>query len=107
MIALCILATTVAQNTSWALDGLPNIIVVFADDLGYGDLGCYGQKAYKTPHIDSIAANGVRFTDFHSQRSSLYRLPLLATSLLSFPSKPAYRLLCQSHRNPWSTWACR
>jgi arylsulfatase A len=68
MIALCILATTVAQNTSWALDGLPNIIVVFADDLGYGDLGCYGQKAYKTPHIDSIAANGVRFTDFHSSQ---------------------------------------
>ncbi|MFN5271839.1 MAG: sulfatase, partial [Planctomycetota bacterium] len=46
----------------------PNIIVVFADDLGYGDLGCYGQKAYKTPHIDSIAANGVRFTDFHSSQ---------------------------------------
>jgi arylsulfatase A-like enzyme len=40
----------------------PNIIVLFADDLGYGELGCQGNKEIPTPHIDSIAASGVRFT---------------------------------------------
>lgn len=43
----------------------PNIIVVFADDLGYADLGCYGAKGYQTPHLDRIAREGVRFTDFY------------------------------------------
>jgi len=46
----------------------PNVILIFADDLGYGDLGCYGEKRWKTPNIDSIASNGVRFTDFHSSQ---------------------------------------
>ncbi len=41
----------------------PNIVVLFADDLGYGELGCQGNKQIPTPHIDSIAANGIRFTD--------------------------------------------
>jgi len=40
----------------------PNIVVLFADDLGYGELGCQGNPEIPTPHIDSIAANGVRFT---------------------------------------------
>lgn len=41
----------------------PNVLLVVADDLGYGDLGCYGGKEIPTPHIDSIASNGVRFTN--------------------------------------------
>ena len=40
----------------------PNIIVILADDLGYADLGCQGSKEVDSPQIDSIAANGVRFT---------------------------------------------
>lgn len=44
----------------------PNIIFVMADDLGYGDLGCYGQKTIKTPHIDRMAAEGMRFTDHYA-----------------------------------------
>ena len=40
----------------------PNIVILFADDLGYGELGCQGNPEIPTPHIDSIAANGVRFT---------------------------------------------
>jgi arylsulfatase A-like enzyme len=43
----------------------PNVVIVFADDLGYGDLGCYGAKGYQTPNLDRMAAEGVRFTDFY------------------------------------------
>jgi len=44
----------------------PNIILIMADDLGYGDLGCYGGVHSKTPHIDALADGGMKFTDFHS-----------------------------------------
>lgn len=44
----------------------PNIIFILADDLGYGDLGCYGQTKIKTPNIDKLAAEGMRFTDFYA-----------------------------------------
>jgi arylsulfatase A-like enzyme len=40
----------------------PNFVVILADDLGYGDLGCYGSPDVPTPNIDSIANSGVRFT---------------------------------------------
>ncbi len=43
----------------------PNVVIVFADDMGYGDLGCYGGTAAATPAIDSLARAGIRFTDFH------------------------------------------
>lgn len=43
----------------------PNIVLIMADDLGYGSLGCYGGGDANTPHIDGIAAKGMRFTDFH------------------------------------------
>lgn len=45
-----------------ARNSKPNILFILADDLGYGDLGCYGQKLVATPHIDKLAAGGVRFT---------------------------------------------
>ena len=44
----------------------PNIIFIMADDLGYGDLGCYGQKRIQTPNIDRMAAQGMRFTQHYS-----------------------------------------
>ncbi len=44
----------------------PNIIFIMADDLGYGDLGCFGQKKVKTPNIDRLAAEGMRLTDFYA-----------------------------------------
>jgi arylsulfatase len=49
-----------------AADRPPNIIFIMADDLGYAELGCYGQQKIKTPSIDSLAAEGIRFTQFYS-----------------------------------------
>jgi arylsulfatase A-like enzyme len=43
----------------------PNVVIVFADDLGYGDLGCYGHPTIATPHLDRMAAEGLRFTQFY------------------------------------------
>ncbi len=47
----------------------PNIVLIMADDLGYGDLGCFGAELIKTPNIDGLAAGGVTFTDAHAPAS--------------------------------------
>jgi N-acetylgalactosamine-6-sulfatase len=47
-------------------DEKPNIVLIVADDLGYGDLGCYGNPAARTPHLDRLATQGVRFTRHYS-----------------------------------------
>lgn len=44
----------------------PNIVFIFADDLGYGDLSCFGAKDINTPNIDRIANEGIKFTEFYS-----------------------------------------
>lgn len=44
----------------------PNIVFILADDLGYGDLGCYGQRIIQTPHLDRMSAEGLRFTQFYA-----------------------------------------
>ena len=44
---------------------LPNIIIIFTDDQGYGDLGCYGADGFETPNLDQMAKDGIRFTDFY------------------------------------------
>ena len=65
----------------------PNIVLIYADDLGYGDLGCYGATTMPTPRMDSLAASGVRFTDAY------------ATSATCTPSR--YGLLTGKY--PWRT----
>ena len=47
----------------------PNVVLILADDLGYGDVGCYGATKVRTPHIDRLAAEGRRFNDAHSASS--------------------------------------
>jgi len=44
----------------------PNFVVIMADDMGYADLSCYGNDRYQTPHLDALAREGLRFTDFHA-----------------------------------------
>ncbi|MGB7343425.1 MAG: arylsulfatase [Pirellulaceae bacterium] len=53
-------------GTIVAAEQQPNVVLIFADDLGYGDLGCYGATKIQTPNIDRLAAEGRRFTDAHS-----------------------------------------
>jgi arylsulfatase A-like enzyme len=65
---LCLIATLGClpwQSVGSAVSR-PNIILIMADDLGYGDLGCYGQKQIQTPNIDRLAAEGLRFTQAYA-----------------------------------------
>lgn len=48
-----------------AAERLPNIVIIFCDDLGYADIGPFGAKDYETPHLDKLAAQGTKFTNFH------------------------------------------
>jgi arylsulfatase B len=57
------LSAVLVATSVFAEDSRPNIVLLFADDLGYGELGCQGNKEIPTPNIDSIAVNGVRFTN--------------------------------------------
>src|SRR5438067_388543 len=61
-----VLGTLTGAARPAAADHKPNIVFVLADDLGYGDLGCYGQAKIKTPNIDRLAAGGVRFTQSYA-----------------------------------------
>jgi len=45
----------------------PNFLIIFIDDMGYGDLGCYGGDQARTPNIDKLASQGTRFTSFYAQ----------------------------------------
>lgn len=60
------LAQTAAPRPREAVPERPNIVFILADDLGYGDLGCYGQQQIRTPNLDRMAAEGVRFTQFYA-----------------------------------------
>ncbi len=58
--------TEAAERTARQLPEKPNIVFIMADDLGYGDLGCYGQRQFATPNLDRLAAEGMRFTDAYA-----------------------------------------
>lgn len=67
----CLIAVFVAGIMfahGWAVekDNKPNIVILFADDLGYGDLGCFGHPTIRTPHLDRMASEGMKFTQFYS-----------------------------------------
>ena len=61
---------TVAVNSIIADVQRPNVLVIFADDLGYGDIGCYGATKLETPAIDRLAENGTLFTNAYAPSST-------------------------------------
>ena len=62
---LLIVLLALAMPTATPAAEGPNVVLIFCDDLGYGDLGCYGSKVNPTPNLDRMAAEGARFTDFY------------------------------------------
>ncbi len=60
-ISLCLMSFTPKEGAP-----LPNIVLIFMDDMGYADIGAYGATGYKTPNLDKLAAQGMRFTNFYS-----------------------------------------
>ena len=64
--ALLICLTLLSSFSSTRADERPNIIIILCDDLGYGDLSCYGNEVIRTPNIDKLASEGIRFTSFYS-----------------------------------------
>jgi len=67
-------------------DRPPNFVLILCDNLGYGDVGCYGSKLHRTPHLDRMAAEGMRFTDFY------------ATSGVCTPSRASIMTGCYAQR---------
>ena len=67
-ILCCLAAVTPGSASAFSMERAekPNIIIILADDLGYADVGCYGDTAIQTPNIDALADAGLQFTDFHS-----------------------------------------
>jgi len=64
--ALFLATIPIANAPAAESDRPPNIVVIFADDLGYGDLGCYGNDVIRTPNLDRMAAEGMRFTQIYT-----------------------------------------
>src|SRR6266436_2262682 len=64
-LVILLACTLLALASAPAAERKPNIIFILADDLGIGELGCYGQEKIKTPNLDRLAAEGMRFTQFY------------------------------------------
>lgn len=61
-----ILLSVLALGCTRPEEKKPNVVLIFIDDEGYGDVGCYGATGFSTPHLDQMAANGMKFTNFYS-----------------------------------------
>ncbi|MDE3253831.1 MAG: arylsulfatase, partial [Bacteroidota bacterium] len=65
-----VIVLTSCSDTSREVKQKPNILIIYVDDLGYGDLSCYGATAVQTPNVDALAKKGMRFTDAHCSAST-------------------------------------
>ncbi len=65
-ILACVSLLSILNSPAHAAERRPNFVIIYADDLGYGDLGCFGHPTIRTPHLDRMASEGVRFTQFYS-----------------------------------------
>jgi arylsulfatase A-like enzyme len=111
----CHAALGLADDSAEQQASPPNIVLIFADDLGYGDVGCYGATHVRTPHIDRIATEGRLFTDAHSAsaacspsryclltgtyafRRNLYGPVFLKAGLQIEPDRPTVASLMKRH----------
>src|SRR5687768_2002366 len=66
VIGIVLFVSTSAAARHADTPGKPNVIIIFIDDMGYGDPGCYGNTQARTPNIDELAARGTRFMQFYS-----------------------------------------
>src|SRR5262249_17965280 len=66
IVASCVNAAAAPAPRAVQADTRPNIVFILIDDFGYADCGPYGAKDIRTPHIDRLARDGVKFTDFYS-----------------------------------------
>ena len=69
-ISLAVAGQSAAEPSAPAAPTHPNIVVIYADDLGYGDVSCYGATKVKTPNVDRLASEGLRFTNAHSSSAT-------------------------------------
>ena len=58
------------QNAAGKTPNTPNIVLIYADDIGYGDLSCYGAKSVSTPNVDRLAKEGLLFTSAYSSSAT-------------------------------------
>ncbi len=65
ILAVCLLLLTLPALSARAAERLPNVVVIFCDDMGWGDAGCFGNPTIRTPHIDRMAADGQKWTQFY------------------------------------------
>ena len=64
LLTIALVASSGVLPSTYGADRPPNFVMIFADDLGYGDISCYGPTGVETPHLDALAAGGFRSTDF-------------------------------------------
>ncbi len=74
ILILALILSFIPYRTGWAMGKRArrlNIVFILADDLGWSDLGCYGNRIHETPNIDRLAGEGVRFTNFYVQAACM------------------------------------
>jgi len=94
-LALCFTPVTAATTEKMEPPSPPNLVLILIDDLGFGDLSCYGNTKHRTPHLDALAAGGVRFADFYDNGAVCS--PTRAAPPTSQYSQPS----CVVLRGPW------
>ena len=65
LVVTAVLVVTTLAGPAWTADR-PNVVILFVDDMGYADIGCFGAEGYETPNLDRMAREGMRFTSFYS-----------------------------------------
>ncbi len=64
MLTLCMIGVAVAPAAASPAAATPNVVIIFIDDMGYADIGPFWRQGYETPHLDRMAQEGMKFTDF-------------------------------------------